>query len=76
MAEKRNDVVHSQWFIEYGNIQEGIPRSTHKINHQKGLKFNKEANFQQAVKEVKVEELQTFIDGMMQELSDLHSFFL
>ena len=75
MAERRNDIAHSQWFLEYGNIQEGIPLTTHKINDQKGLKFNKEANFEQAIKEVKIEELQSFVEEMLQEVSDIHSFF-
>ncbi len=76
MAEKRNDVAHSQWFLEYGNIQEGVQPSTHKINEQKGIKFNKEANFEQAIKEVTIEELQTFIEEMLQMVSDIHAFFL
>ena len=39
---KRNYIVHSQWFIQYGNIPEGIPRTTLTIKYPKKLSvFNK-----------------------------------
>ena len=59
-CEIRNDVSHSQWFIQYGNIKEGIPPTTHKINISKSLKPTKPFNFSKAIKDIELSELDQY----------------
>lgn len=74
-AKNRNDIIHSLWFLEYGNAKEGTPPITQKINAQKSLKFNEEANFELANKTVTPQDLQQNIDEMLQLITDLVLFF-
>lgn len=56
-GEIRNDIAHSQWFIQYGNIKENIPPRTEKINMQKLIKNSKPTDFSKLVEIVDLEQL-------------------
>lgn len=59
-GEIRNDIAHSQWFIEYGNKKEGVLPHTKKINWKKAYKRGKNFNFSEAIKDIKLDELNSY----------------
>ncbi|HBY09769.1 hypothetical protein A2274_00055 [candidate division WWE3 bacterium RIFOXYA12_FULL_43_11] len=64
--KERNEIVHSDWYIGYGNIDEGIPPSTHRIHEKRAFVKNKHYDFTKSMKDVDLEELKD-IDGKMKE---------
>ena len=74
-CERRNDVSHSQWFIQYGNIKEGIPPTTHKINISKSLKPTKPFNFSKAIKDVELSELDQYATHTNLMIEEVYKFF-
>jgi len=50
-SEIRNDVCHSQWFIQYGNLKEGVPMTTHKINLKRGSRKGRKFDFSRAMED-------------------------
>ena len=74
-CERRNDVSHSQWFIQYGNIKEGIPLTTHKINMPKSLKPTKPFNFSKEIKDVELSELDQYAIQTNLVIEEVYKFF-
>lgn len=69
-AHIRNDVVHSQWFIQYGNKKENIPLTTHKINSKDA--FNKGSfDFANSIKDISLKDLAEKCKFISQTISDL-----
>ena len=44
-SEIRNDIAHSLWYIQYGNLEEGIELDTAKINIKKAFEKGKFEDF-------------------------------
>ncbi len=74
-CKARNDIVHSQWFIQYGNEKEGIPSTTHKINIPKVLKPQRSFNFSKAIKDVDLSELDQSVSEINIAIEKLMRFF-
>jgi len=74
-GQVRNDIAHSEWFIQYGNLAEGVPLSTTKINIQKAYERGKLMNFSNARKEVLLGELEGYVTQTNEIISELHEFF-
>jgi hypothetical protein len=74
-GEIRNDIAHSQWFIQYGNLAENIPMSTTKINIKKAFERGKLMDFSNARKEVLLDELEGYVSQMNEIISELFGFF-
>ena len=72
----RNDLAHSQWFIQYGNIKEGISPTTQKINISKFLKSTKPFNFSKAIKDVELSELDQYAIQANLVIEKLTNFFI
>lgn len=58
-AEKRNDTLHSLWFIHYGKTPDNL--ETRKINFQKAYERGKAFDFEKANKKVPLNELKDII---------------
>ncbi len=69
--EGRNDVAHSQWFIQYGNIEEGIPPSTQKINVRRGYSRGHYFDFSKAIINVELSTLDDLVKKTNKAITDI-----
>jgi hypothetical protein len=75
-CETRNDIAHSQWFIQYGNKKEGIPSTTHKINIPKAMRPQQSFDFSKAIKDVDLSELDQSVTEINLAIEKLTIFFI
>lgn len=75
VCEIRNDIAHSMWIIEYGNIKEGESPSTTKTNMKKAFPNGKQLDLSAAYKKVDLDEIKSYMEQINQTISELFSFF-
>lgn len=75
-CEVRNDVAHSQWFIQYGNTKGGISSTTHKINIPKVLKPHRPFDFSKAIEDIDLSKLDQSIANINTAIEKLVIFFI
>ncbi len=73
-AEIRNDIAHSQWFIEYGNKEEKVKPETQKVNWQKAYQKGKGFDFSGANKDVSLKELDEYTKKLSKTTSTFAMF--
>ncbi|MDO8618550.1 MAG: hypothetical protein Q7R49_01240 [Candidatus Daviesbacteria bacterium] len=59
IAQKRDDIAHSLWFIQYGGSKQEL--ATEKINFKKAYERGKEFRFDEAKREVALSELEDIL---------------
>lgn len=60
LSEKRNDVAHSTWLIQYGSNKEAA--ITHKINYGKAFVRGKPYDFDKAKSNISLEEFDQYLE--------------
>lgn len=73
-AEIRNDLAHSQWFIEYGNGKDKT--STHKINWLKAYERGKAFDFSKALQNIDLAKLASDTKRLSKTISLVAEFML
>lgn len=73
-AELRNDIAHSQWFIQYGTNKDDT--ATTKINDTKAFARGKVFDFAKASNTVSVEVLEVNISKLQKAGAELNAFFV
>jgi len=71
----RNGIVHSLWYIQYGNKERGIYSKTLRIHMREAVKRKKPFKFSEAVKYVKISELEEFVTEISSVIEKLMIFF-
>lgn len=69
VSEKRNDIVHSMWFIQYGNSKTDL--STLTINFQNAYQRGKSFNFEEAKKDISLEKLDETLSSIDKAVKQL-----
>lgn len=67
-GEKRNELLHSQWFVNYGSDPTNI--STHRINRNKLIKLGKPTDYKKMSIQVEdeIDTLNKLIDQTIKEM--------
>ncbi len=72
--EKRNDTVHSLWFIQYGNTEAGIAPLTQKINPQYGHTRGRPFDFSKAITNIELDALTSLTNKLNRTIAEVANY--